>query len=89
MSRTGLFPITQQQARLLAAVGENGSRALEIANRSGVPAETVYPSLARLVGRKMLSKRGRQPPIYRLTAEGARQLAAAQAWQESLKRRAS
>lgn len=85
MPRTGC-PLTPHQVRILAAVAGSGSRALEIATRSGTKIEVVYPSLARLVSRGMLEKRSSpRIPIYLLTEEGARQLAASLAYQEKLR----
>jgi DNA-binding MarR family transcriptional regulator len=82
------YPLTPRQARILSAVGE-ASRALKIATRSGLPVEGMYTELARLVGRRLLSKSGRRPPTYRLTAEGGRLLRASVAYLESLQEAAS
>lgn len=78
-------PITPYQARILAAVGA-GSRALEVATRSGLKVELIYPRLARMVDRRLVTKSARRPPVYRLTVEGQRQLAASQAYTESLEK---
>jgi DNA-binding IclR family transcriptional regulator len=78
-------PLTKDQIRLLGAIEAGGRRAAEIALRSGIKVECVYPMLSRLVGRRLLSKpAGRWPPTYQLTASGERLLAASRAYRKQI-----
>lgn len=76
--------LTRYQLRILAAVGEGASRALEIATRAGAGLNGVYTGLARLVSRGLLTKGAERPPRYTRTAEGRRQLEASRAYQEKM-----
>lgn len=85
MPRAGC-PLTPYQVRILGAVPPGGCRALEIANRSGLRCEVIYPALARLVGRGLLSKGGgSRLPTYAKTAKGERELAASRDYLQAVK----
>jgi len=78
--------LTPYQVRIMGAVAPGGSRALEIAGRSGLRCEVIYPALARMVRNDLLAKdSSSRVPVYRLTADGARQLEASRAYQERLR----
>jgi DNA-binding MarR family transcriptional regulator len=79
-------PLTEGQIKMLRAAGAgSGSRAATISVRSGVPVESCYPLLARLVTRGLLAKSKGRPPFYSLTVHGARRLEASEAYQRALK----
>jgi DNA-binding IclR family transcriptional regulator len=78
-------PLTPQQLAIVKAAAQHrrGVGATEIARRAGINVEVVYPALARLVGRGVLSKAegaSRLGPRYSVTSSGAKALAAAEAF---------
>ena len=84
MPRPGC-PLTPDQVRILACCN-GGSRARDIATKSGLKIEGIYPRLARLVGRRLLARSRRRPPTYKLTVEGESQLEASRAYFERMNR---